>query len=453
MKYYRSCIFFIVAGLVWFPTSSLAADELDQLKQTIELLKDRLEQLEAKQDAQDTKVTELEVKDEKRVSVEKGDFSNSIKVGDVSLGWGGYTKADFIWNSVADEGASQFRNELFLPFATPLDGTSDEENDEFQSHVKETRIWFKGTGNTSYGPWKVFFETDLFNLQNVDSERLNNGNTPRVRHAYGQFGKVLAGQTWSTFMPVFTFPETNDFGGPSGQIFVRQNQLRYTQPTSFGSASFALENPDASFETDAALGAGRINPSDDQFPDIVGRLDFKGDWGQAAVGAMVRNLAIDSTVSGVKVEDDEWAGAVMAGIRFNTGGKNHIKAAVNYGATGRYNSYNTFAGAHIDADGDIDAIDTLGVNIGYTHYWSPNLFSTALIGYATADNDSDIRDVANEEVWNSVVNLLWRPTNWPKARIGIEWLHANREIENTSGALAEDEGDLDRIQFSTKYSF
>ncbi len=445
----------LFSGLLSFfllSTTSLASSELEQLKQTIELLKDRLESLEAKQDAQDSKVTELETKDEKRVSVEKGDFPNSVKVGDVSLGWGGYTKADFIWNSAAAAGASNFRNELYIPSTVPLEGSTEDENDEFVAHAKETRLWFKGTGNTPLGPWKVVFETDLFNLQSTDSERITNGNTPRVRHAFGQLGNFTAGQTWSTFMPVFTFPETNDFGGPAGQIFVRQMLGKYTKPTSFGSFSLALENPESTFETDAALGAGRVVPSDDQFPDVIGRLDFKGDWGVAAVAAMARNFAVDATVGGVSIDDDEWGGAVMAGIKLNTGGKNHIKAAANYGATGRYNSYNAFAGAHIDSTGDIDTIDVLGANIGYTHYWSPNWYTTALVGYANADNDSDIRGAANETIWNSTVNLMWRPTTWPKARFGLEWLHANREIEGVD-ANGEDEGDLDRIQFSAKYGF
>jgi len=156
MKYHylRILVLLVVAGTLFLPSTSFAASELDDLKQTIELLKQRLEQLETKQDAQDSKVTELETKDEKRVSVEKGDFANSVKVGDVSLGWGGYTKADFIWNSATAAGGSNFRNELYIPSTVPLDG-NDEENDEFQSHVKETRLWFKGTGNTAFGPWKV----------------------------------------------------------------------------------------------------------------------------------------------------------------------------------------------------------------------------------------------------------------------------------------------------------
>ena len=191
MKYQRLCIFLMVAGLFWLPSAGIAASELDQLKQIIEQLQDRLEQLESKQTTQESKVTELETKDEKRVSVEKGDFPNSIKVGDVSLGWGGYTKADFIWNSATAAGGSNFRNELYIPSTVPLDGSTDEENDEFQSHVKETRLWFKGTGGSPFGPWKVHFETDLFNLQSVDAERITNGNTPRVRHAYGQLGNCL----------------------------------------------------------------------------------------------------------------------------------------------------------------------------------------------------------------------------------------------------------------------
>ena len=43
------------------------------------------------------------------------------------------------------------------------------------------------------------------------------------------------------------------------------------------------------------------------------------------------------------------------------------------------------------------------------------------------------------------VNLIWSPV--PKMDFGIEYMHANREVE--SGA----DGDLDRIQFSAKYAY
>ena len=44
---------------------------------------------------------------------------------------------------------------------------------------------------------------------------------PRLRHAYATLGHFLGGQTWTNFMNPAALPETVDFGGPAGQIFVR----------------------------------------------------------------------------------------------------------------------------------------------------------------------------------------------------------------------------------------
>mgnify|MGYP003456393381 FL=1 len=62
------------------------------------------------------------------------------------------------------------------------------------------------------------------------------------------------------------------------------------------------------------------------------------------------------------------------------------------------------------------------------------------------DNDAALTGgAANAASYAVAGNLYW--TILPKLDLGIEYRHAQREIENG------DDGTLDRLQFTTKYSF
>ena len=50
----------------------------------------------------------------------------------------------------------------------------------------------------------------------------------RLRHAYGSYGGLLAGQTWTNFLDPDNFPNTIDFESPMAFPSFRQAQVRYT---------------------------------------------------------------------------------------------------------------------------------------------------------------------------------------------------------------------------------
>jgi len=416
---------------------------------------EKMKQLEAEQTRQAQAAMERE--DQAAVPdnvITAGDTKNSFKLPgtDTSLSWGGYTKLDVIHNSNPATGASNFRNELYIPSTVTVGGTGSSEKDEIVMHAKESRIWFKSFTPTKMGALVTFIETDIFNLQSTDSERITNGNTPRLRHAFGKLGNLLAGQTWTSFMPVYTFPELNDFGGPAGQVFGRQAQVRWKQPVSWGSWQASLENPESTLDLPTGNGGGRAVPSDDRIPDMVVRADYKDSWGQASVGGLVRQLRADGNFCNgtgcttINVDDETWGGAVMVAAKIKTFGDDYIKASAQYGALGRYQSYNAFPGGYVKSNGDIDTVDSFGAFAGYTHYWTPTLRSTWVGGYGEADNKTSVVGKGvTKHIWSSHLNLMWSPV--PEARFGFEWLHANRELENGN------DGNLDRLQLSAKYDF
>ncbi len=67
-------------------------------------------------------------------------------------------------------------------------------------------------------------------------------------------------------------------------------------------------------------------------------------------------------------------------------------------------------------------------------------------GIGQAENEVGVGDDGvNKSIWASHLNLMWSPV--AKVRLGAEWLHAYRELENGT------DGSLNRIQFSGRYLF
>ena len=83
-------------------------------------------------------------------------------------------------------------------------------------------------------PLDFKFEFDLFGT-GADAGQ----TTFRLRHAYGEWGSILAGQTNSLFMDGDVFPNTIDYWGPAGMVFYRNVQIRWT-PYRVGDSHFAI---------------------------------------------------------------------------------------------------------------------------------------------------------------------------------------------------------------------
>ena len=149
-------------------------------------------------------------------AVVSGNSPGSWKVpgSDTSLSFGGYVKGDTIYDT---------RNNLGPAFAVgkiELDGAkSDSKDGSFTFHARQSRLRFNSHTATTWGPLTTRIETDFF----------GGGNVLRLRHAYGEVGGVLAGQTWSILMEEDTFASTVDSEGPVGMIISRKPQFRYTQ--------------------------------------------------------------------------------------------------------------------------------------------------------------------------------------------------------------------------------
>jgi len=360
----------------------------------------------------------------------------------------GFVKADALFSdtSNADLAGSRPGRDYYVPGATPVTGES--EGVDFNSHIKQSRVNF-GTDTVLDGGDKVStrFEIDFFG-SDLGNERVANTYAPVVRHAYVQWRNWLVGQTWSNFMDPATLPETADFiGTTDGTSFVRQPQVRFTS----GGFSLSAENPET---TITPFGGGaQITSDDSRLPDFTARYAYKAGWGHVALAGLLRELKFERifvpatpTAPAISAADDStWTGALSLSGKFNIG-KDDIRWMLLGGNLGRYVALNFANDAVLDSSNNLESIDGYAGFIAYRHVWTPKLRST--FSYAMEEYDNDVAltgGSANKSSDSWTVNLFYSP--FPKLDIGAEWRSATRELENGT------DGDLDRLQLTTKYSF
>lgn len=353
--------------------------------------------------------------------------------------YGGFLKADAIVSDFSDGevAGGSIGRDFVVPGIIPVGGEGEGAVTDF--HARQSRVNFglrhQVDENNKLG---AFVEFDFLTTPG-GNERVSNSYSPRMRHAFVTWNNWLIGQTWNTFMDVATLPESVDFIGPAGSTsFGRQTQIRYAS----GNFAIALENPETTVTPFG--GGGRIVTDDHLLPELAARYTWKGDWGHLQLGGMLRQLAYEDKASGI--DDDEMGWAVSLSGKVPVG-RDDFRWMVHHGdGLGRHVGLN-FANAAVLTDtGNLEAIGTTGGFVAYRHWWTEHLRSSAVLGYMEVDNPVEYTGVGvNSENWSGQVNLFYSPVD--SLSLGIEYLTAEREIESGES------GRLDRVQFTSKYSF
>jgi hypothetical protein len=323
--------------------------------------------------------------------------------------------------------------------------------------VKQSRFGVKGTMPTGEGhsPINFKFEFDLFGV-GADAGQ----TTFRLRHAYGEWGSLLAGQTNSIFMDIDVFPNVIDYWGPNGMVFWRNVQIRWT-PWQTENSSFAigLEEPSNDIdpgqirEFDPTLGEDL--QSDEKVPNLAAHWNTKGDWGHVQLAGILRDLGYDTKYT----KNNKPKGSV-AGWGVNLSGSINVlerdKILLQYVYGHGIASYMNDGGMDLAAKGrlptetdagnvDPEAIPLTGIVAYYDHYWSDE-FSTS-IGYSTTfvDNSSLQTPDTYKSGQYASVNLLYYPVT--NVMIGGEVIWGDLEFKD--GSTQDDT----RFQFSVKYNW
>jgi hypothetical protein len=351
----------------------------------------------------------------------------------------GYIKVDAMFSNYSDGslGSQSIGRDFYLPSLTPVGGI--EESTQFDAHAKQSRFRFTTNSKTNEGDSITGVLEFDFLVTPGGNERVSNSYVPRVRHAFISYKGWTVGQTWTTFQDVKTLPESLDFVGTTdGIVFGRQAIVKYKT----GAWEFALENSET---TITPFGGGaRIVSDNGAIPDAVVRYTHTADWGHLSIAGLVRQLNYDNVVS---VDDSASSTGISINSKIKVGESNDIRLSFTRGSgLGRYVALNTVNGAVIDANGNLETIDSSAYSVAYRHVWNNKMRSSFSYSSLSVDNNVALTGASATQSTNSIsANLLYSPAQ--KITVGGELKQATRQIE--SGA----DGDMTRVQFSMKYAF
>jgi hypothetical protein len=362
-------------------------------------------------------------------------------VAQTAFKFGGYVKLDMI-QSKFNNGtvpSDHVLRDFHFPAAIPVGG----KNDVFSTidyHAKESR--FNLGTSTKVGKHKItsFVEMD-FLLAGQGDERVSNSFNPRLRHFFFTFDGWLFGQTWTTFQ-ILDIPEDLDFAGAAdGIIFNRQPMVRYTM----GNWQFAIENAQTTLDPNG--GGPRITSAAAFFPDLVARYNLKVDWGNFSIAGLFRQLNYEYDEDDVTKKTSTPGFGVTAGGKVKIGKLDDLRFQFTMGAgLGRYAALNFANAAAVKDDNELDATGSFLGFVSYRHFWSEKVRSNVNVSGISVSNDQDIAgDEVNKQAWSISGNVIYSPV--PPVNLGVELMHATRELENGT------DGSFNRLQFSAQYNF
>lgn len=364
----------------------------------------------------------------------------------------GFIKANVIVSSF-DGGAlagNSLGRDFYLPSTIPVGGI--EESTRFDAHAKQTRLAISTATPVGTSTLKGLIEADFQVTPTAGSERTTNGFQPSLRRAFVNVdgflpGQLLVGTEWSLFQNVGALPETTDFIGPTeGTVFVRQPQLRYTQPLGKGlSLAVSVENPETA--TITPLSPALVENDDDRVPDVVARIGYTAGFGEVSIAGIVRQLSVDEGVA--DGDATGWGVSAAGKLLFGPKKQHDLRFMITAGqGLGRYLGLN-FApdGIYVPvAGGGLETVDNLAGFAALRLAWTTQLRSTFMGSFQDTDYPDAITPfTANANAWSAAGNLFYTPLKG--FDFGLEFRHGERElVDGRSGAL-------DRGEFIAKYSF
>ena len=422
------------------PRANAAA--IDDLETAIATLRRQVDELRAQSRAREASASSTPAN-----AVTGGATKGSFKLpgSDTSVTLGGYVKLDAVYSNPS-AGVDSASDLQLNPSSIPVGpAAGDHEHAQVKFGARETRLFVKTDTPTALGDLDTHVEVDFYGADG--NESVSNSHGLRLRHAYATLGRFLAGQTWTDFMNPAALPETVDFGGPAGQIFDRQAQVRWTQPlpaTMGGRAarwSVGLENPETVVQVP---GGASFRADDDRFPDATGQLAFDTGHGNYTVHALVRQLRVDSGASPAAVDQKLGAAVAVAGV-VPAWGADDVRFTASAGnGIGRY-ANGFLPDGIVDAEGTLRLPQQWVAYAAYRHFWSERLRSSLVLSVAGERNPDGTPGDTNKATHSAHVNLIWSPV--PRSDLGIEYIYADRETEDGQ------KGHLNRLQASAKYAF
>lgn len=365
-----------------------------------------------------------------------GDFPGSIHLPGTNLNArvGGFVRLSGV-NSLDPIGS----DDRFIVGSIPPEGTASAENEARATiSAKRSRINLDVRMDSTVGQFRAFIEGDFAGDGGTENYRL--------RHAYGQYNRLLVGQTWSTLMDLRAIPEEIDFEGLNSQVNVRHPIIRWGGLKVLGRDwAFALEDPNPSLT--GGEGVSR-------FFDAVSNTSWNKPRGHLQLGVVARTLTGKITLEGEDGEQEEgpeqrtfayglaFSGSFLTDKKHD---RDNIKWQVTAGeGVGSYiNDMRSIGGQDGVFDpetGQLDALPALGAYIAYERWWRPDfesswfqsMRSTFVYGYTYVDN-FDYQDGGDYKGTRRVsANIMFSPIS--DLDIGGEILWGlRRNVDSSQG--------------------
>ncbi|WP_341368803.1 DcaP family trimeric outer membrane transporter [Yoonia sp. BS5-3] len=318
----------------------------------------------------------------------------------------GYTKLDLIYDLDANLGDTTGGLGSLEP--------GFDSDTSSRAHARQTRLGVRVDSDTAWGDLKAVIEGDFFG---------GAANPFRLRQGYGEINGILAGQTWTNFMPIESYPGTVDFQGPAGIPFARVAQLRYTYDTGSGfKLSGSIED-----DVSASSETGVVGESDHLAVTAAASYAFNGGFVKlAGIGRQLNGDTGDVDGFGINLSGNvqPWqGGSIQASYTTGEG----IGSLLVFGGT--------------DVDGD-DAIETDGFTIGITQAVSEQFKIGAAYGLREIDSGAATDTESLETIHASA---FYSPVS--DVTFGLEYFTGERTLFDNSTAEA------DRIQASVQFTF
>ena len=351
-----------------------------------------------------------------------------------SIAIGGRFEGHTSWSDQEFGAKQKGRDTLYFP-DIPLSGAG-RDGDQFHTRARESRLWLRALRPLGERDVEAYFEWDFNNKP--DSYKI------RLRHAFLNFGPVLAGRTYTTFINTAALPDI-DSGDAPGEVTLKRDQLRWTGAVAEDlQLSVALEQTDTrvAMLNDGA-GARFQSYDDDHIPNFVSRLTRFTEHGEYSLAGMVRSLRWQ----GPNGKQSVWAGGLGFSGRFNFNGRDNLRLMANYGnGLGRYLTSGSYADAYYDtASGELSRNTVASIEAAYQHFWHERWRSTLSIAHSSANLPGDAHPDLIDSSSSLQLNLLYSPV--PDLSTGFEFLHAYKTLKGGDNAR------LNRLLFVVRYNF
>ena len=299
--------------------------------------------------------------------------------------------------------------------------------------ANQTRLGIQGMNKTLWGPINYRIEADFSGSAK--------GNLMKLRHAYGQFINILAGQTWSVFSDPSSIPWTVDAEGPNSAVNARSVQIRYSNLINENFRwMVSIESPQIDYDSDT------VNIYQGT-PDLAGRMKYMTKWGHIQGALVLRSLGARNPVN--QPTSSMGIGGLLSGRYDITPHKNILlfqlvagKGIARYiktlNGTGNDLIYNPGTGLY-------EPLTVFGGLISFAHGWRKNIFSFLTPGFTSVKNkDFQSGDSFSLSAYFSV-NTFWDVAKG--FRVGAEYSFGSRVNKD------KEFGTANRVSFIFYYSF